>query len=169
MAVASLLAPATALADHGIAAAVRASGEPLAAPARHAPASAGLLAQVTSTPGSLELIGHSPLLNRGMNAAPAVKGDYAYIGSRTDGTHLNAGVLVVDVSDPASPQEELDGIGFLEGNSNVGDSRALERYPGRCARGRAAPEATGRERLVAPATAPAYPRYDFGSEELQRD
>jgi hypothetical protein len=39
-----------------------------------------------------------------MNAAPAVKGDYAYVGSRTDGNHLNSGVLVVDVSRPWSPQ-----------------------------------------------------------------
>ena len=39
-----------------------------------------------------------------MNAALAVHGDYAYVGSRTDGTHLNSGVLVVDVSDPASPE-----------------------------------------------------------------
>src|SRR5262249_29686850 len=42
----------------------------------------------TSTPpptGSFELIGHSPLLQRGMNAALAVYGNYAYVGSRTDG------------------------------------------------------------------------------------
>ena len=56
------------------------------------------------SPGSFELVGHDPLLSRGMNAALAVHGDYAYVGSRTDGTHLNSGVLVVDVSDPASPQ-----------------------------------------------------------------
>lgn len=56
------------------------------------------------TPGSLRLIGSNPLLNRGMNAALAVNGDYAYIGSRTDGSHPNAGVLVVDVSDPSAPE-----------------------------------------------------------------
>jgi hypothetical protein len=39
-----------------------------------------------------------------MNAAPAVKGDYAYVGSRTDGNHLNSGVLVVDGSRPSNPQ-----------------------------------------------------------------
>ena len=61
------------------------------------------MADLVSTPGSLELVGHSPLLNRGMNAALAVKGDYAYVGNRTDGTHLNPGVLVVDVSDPTNP------------------------------------------------------------------
>ena len=57
-----------------------------------------------SATGSLELIGHSALLSRGMNSALAVYGNYAYVGSRTDGTHADAGVLVVDISDPASPQ-----------------------------------------------------------------
>jgi hypothetical protein len=66
-------------------------------------------------------------------------------------------------------QEELDGVGFLEGNSNVGDAAALEPYPGQCAPGGAAPEAAAQPQLAAPATAPAYPRYDFGSDELQRD
>ena len=62
-------------------------------------------APTPSTPstGSFELIGHTPLLNRGMNAAPAVHGNYAYVGSRTDGSHADAGVLVVDISNPASP------------------------------------------------------------------
>jgi hypothetical protein len=55
------------------------------------------------SPGSFELLGHEPLMSRGMNAALAVHGDYAYIGSRSDGTHLNAGVMVVDVSDPSKP------------------------------------------------------------------
>ena len=53
--------------------------------------------------GKLELVGHEPLMNRGMNAALAVHGSYAYVGSRTDATHPNAGVMVVDVSDPAAP------------------------------------------------------------------
>jgi len=54
--------------------------------------------------GSVELVGHNPLLNRGMNAALAVHNGHAYVGSRTDGTHPNAGVMVVDVSDPSSPE-----------------------------------------------------------------
>ncbi|HVF53579.1 MAG TPA: hypothetical protein VNC78_08215 [Actinomycetota bacterium] len=53
--------------------------------------------------GALEQIGHEPLMNRGMNAALAVRGDYAYVGSRTDGLHPNAGLMVVDISDPAAP------------------------------------------------------------------
>jgi hypothetical protein len=58
---------------------------------------------VLGGPGAFDLIGHEPLRNRGMNAALAVWGDYAYVGNRTDGTHLDAGVLVVDVSNPSSP------------------------------------------------------------------
>ncbi len=55
---------------------------------------------------NFELVGHSPLLSRGMNAAPAVHGNYVYVGSRTDGQphHRNAGILVVDAADPAKPQ-----------------------------------------------------------------
>ncbi len=60
--------------------------------------------QPTPSTGSFELIGHTPLLNRGMNAGLAVYGNYAYIGSRTDGTHGDAGVLVVNISDPSHPQ-----------------------------------------------------------------
>lgn len=55
---------------------------------------------------NFELVGHEPLLARGMNAGLAVKGDYAYIGSRTDGQpqHRAPGILVADVSDPAAPR-----------------------------------------------------------------
>lgn len=58
----------------------------------------------TPSTGWFEVVGHSPLLNRGMNAAPAVHGNYVYVGSRTDGSHPDAGVLVVDISNPANPQ-----------------------------------------------------------------
>ena len=54
-------------------------------------------------PGKFELVGHNPLMMRGMNSALAVYGGYAYVGSRTDGSHANAGVMVVDVRDPAKP------------------------------------------------------------------
>jgi hypothetical protein len=78
------------------------------------------------TPGTsqdFELVGHEPLFDRGMNAALAVHEDVVYIGNRTDGSstcglgdprreelgidacpHPNAGILVVDVSDPSDPQ-----------------------------------------------------------------
>jgi hypothetical protein len=73
--------------------------------------------------GSIELVGHDPLMNRGMNAALAVHGDYAYVGSRVDGRANNAnhaGVLVVDVSDPAAP-EVVHEIG-LPDQGNSGES-----------------------------------------------
>ena len=55
-------------------------------------------------PGRFELLGHEPLMNRGMNAALAVKGKFAYVGYRSDGTHLNSGVMVVDIADPTKPR-----------------------------------------------------------------
>jgi hypothetical protein len=61
-------------------------------------------AAVEGPPGSFELVGHDPLLARGMNSALALHGTHAYVGSRTDGTHPNAGVLVVDLADPARPR-----------------------------------------------------------------
>ncbi|HKY55144.1 MAG TPA: hypothetical protein VJM08_12595, partial [Anaerolineales bacterium] len=64
----------------------------------------GTAAAPTPASGWFELIGHTPLLNRGMNAAPAIYGIYAYVGSRTDGRHPDAGVLVVDISNPTNPQ-----------------------------------------------------------------
>ena len=59
--------------------------------------------------GTLELVGHDPLWNRGSNSALVVHNDHAYIGSRTDEPkpHMNGttrGVLVVDVSDPSAPE-----------------------------------------------------------------
>src|SRR5918992_5869073 len=57
-------------------------------------------------PGSFKEVGHDPLMSRGMNAAIAIHGDYAYIGSRTDGGHQgqpHGGILVVDIDDPADP------------------------------------------------------------------
>jgi hypothetical protein len=54
----------------------------------------------------IEQVGHEPLMNRGMNAAIAIHGEYAYIGSRTDGGHEgmpHGGIMVVDISDPSDP------------------------------------------------------------------
>jgi hypothetical protein len=53
--------------------------------------------------GSFELVGHEPLMNRGMNAALAVHEGFVYVGSRTDGLHPNTGVMVVDARDPGAP------------------------------------------------------------------
>lgn len=72
-----------------------------------------------ATPANVELVGHDPLDNRGMNAALALYDHYVYVGSRTDASsvcvgptglpkgascpHPHAGILVVDVADPARP------------------------------------------------------------------
>ena len=56
--------------------------------------------------GVITQVGHEPLLSRGMNAAIALNGDYAYIGSRTDahdGTP-QGGLIVVDISKPSNPR-----------------------------------------------------------------
>jgi hypothetical protein len=82
----------------------------------------------TPSTGWFELIGHTPLLNRGMNSALAVYGNYAYVGSRTDGSHLNAGVLVVDLANPANPQVVYQ-IGPPEEGNPGQTSRELRVWP----------------------------------------
>jgi hypothetical protein len=57
------------------------------------------LTPAAAATASLEVVGKSPLDSRGMNAAVAVAGSCAYVGSRSD-----AAPLVVDVANPASPQ-----------------------------------------------------------------
>src|SRR3954447_6430936 len=71
-------------------------------------------------PGKFELVGHDPLLYRGMNAAIAVKGNYVYVGSRTDGSHPDSGVMVVNVHDPAHPS--IVGQIGLPNEGNPGES-----------------------------------------------
>ena len=76
-----------------------------AAGAQQATTAAPVATTVQRT-GSLTQVGHEPLMNRGMNAALAVQGDYAYVGSRTDGGHkgeADGGIMVVDISDPSDP------------------------------------------------------------------
>jgi hypothetical protein len=102
------------------------------------------------TPGTsqnFELVGHSPLLGRGMNAALAVYGDYVYVGSRTDGSsrcgrtdprreqtgidscpHPDPGVLIVDASDPGDP-EVVGEIGPPEQGLAGQTSRELRVWP----------------------------------------
>jgi hypothetical protein len=100
------------------------SGAALAISLSHTPAP---LAQ-GAAPGRLELVGSSPLLNRGMNAALALHGDYAYVGSRTDGTHPNAGVLVVDISKPSRPRV-VNQIGRPDQANPSESSRELRVWP----------------------------------------
>jgi hypothetical protein len=84
--------------------------------------------QPTPSTGSFELLGHNPLLNRGMNAGLAVHGNYAYIGSRTDGNHADAGVFVVDISTPTNPQIVYQIGPPAEGNPGQ-TSRELRIWP----------------------------------------
>jgi hypothetical protein len=84
----------------------------------------------SAPPGRLALVGHDPLLERGMNSALAIHGSYAYVGSRTDGTHANAGVLVVDISDPANPRVTGQ-IGPPEEANRGESSRELRVWPDR--------------------------------------
>ena len=79
--------------------------------------------------GSFELVGSSPLLNRGMNAALAVHGDHAYVGNRADGTHPDSGILVVDVADPRAPARSST-RSARPGAANPGEStRELRVWP----------------------------------------
>jgi hypothetical protein len=80
------------------------------------------------TAKNFTLVGHDPLMNRGMNAAPAMYGHYLYIGSRTDGSHPNAGVLVVDVGDPAHPNV-VNQIGPPDEGLPTMTSRELRVWP----------------------------------------
>jgi hypothetical protein len=94
---------------------------------------AGALAvagEVETASENFELVGHDPLLNRGMNAALAVHGDYAYVGSRTDGQpqHRSPGILVVDVSDPAAT-EVVHEIGPPDAGLIGETSRELRIWP----------------------------------------
>jgi LVIVD repeat-containing protein len=75
------------------------------------------------TPGTaknFKMIGHDPIFARGMNAAPAIFGDFLYVGNRTDGstscgvdesgepipgecTHPHAGIAIVDIGHSSNP------------------------------------------------------------------
>ncbi len=102
------------------------------------------------TPGTsanVTLVGHEPLFGRGLNAAPALFEDYVYVGNRTDGSsrcglgdprreelgldacpHPHPGILVVDVSDPASPQV-VDEIGPPYAGNISETTRELRVWP----------------------------------------
>src|SRR5918999_2262066 len=79
----------------------------VAAVALALPAAAGGKEKSKRTVAEIEQVGHEPLMNRGMNSAIAINGDYAYIGSRTDGSHAGqpqGGIMVVDISRPRRPE-----------------------------------------------------------------
>ncbi|CAA9279099.1 MAG: hypothetical protein AVDCRST_MAG57-3616 [uncultured Blastococcus sp.] len=102
----------------------------LLGPIAAAPASEGEAGPGDVASDGFELVGHDPLLGRGMNAALAVHGDHAYVGSRTDGQpqHESPGILVVDVSDPAAP-EVVHEIGRPDAAEIGETSRELRIWP----------------------------------------
>jgi len=80
-------------------------------------------AQASGTARNFQLVGHNPLSSRGMNAALAIFDHFVYIGNRTDGSsrcgvgdprgtttgldscpHVDPGILIIDVANPASPK-----------------------------------------------------------------
>lgn len=88
----------------------------------------------TGTParllGRFTLVGHDPLSGRGMNAAIAIAGDYAYVGSRTDGSegHPHPGVLIVNIADPQRPKVAGE-IGAPDAGNPGETSRELRAWP----------------------------------------
>jgi hypothetical protein len=78
-------------------------------------------ADADAAPGLFELVGHEPLMNRGMNAALAVHGNYAYVGARTDAKANNVnhmGLMVVNIADPTKPTIAKEMVAPLEGNKS---------------------------------------------------
>src|SRR5262249_37619836 len=81
----------------------------------HAFATSGIPPAIPGTSSNFELIGHNPLFHRGMNAAPAIFGNYLYVGNRSDGsntcpdgstgcTHVHPGILILNISHPSQPE-----------------------------------------------------------------
>ncbi len=87
------------------------------------------------TPGTarnVELVGHEPLFDRGMNAGLALYDDYTYVGNRTDGSadHPHPGIQVVDVADPSSPSVVGEfGTDFVSGANEGQTARELRVWP----------------------------------------
>ena len=87
---------------------------------------------------NFRLVGHHDLNARGMNAALAIHGDHAYVGSRTDGKGLagvatnanDAGILVIDISDPAN-LEQVGEIGPPHQGIEGQTSREMRVWPER--------------------------------------
>lgn len=80
--------------------------------------------------GTLDLAGHHDLGGRGMNSALAIVGDHVYVGSRTGGNHPDAGIAIVDVSDPFNP-EMVGMIGQPDAALPAISTRELRAIPGK--------------------------------------
>src|SRR5216683_2853419 len=77
-------------------------------------AAPGIPPAIPGTSSNFQLVGSNPLFNRGMNAAPAIFGNYLYVGNRSDGsntcpdgttgcTHVHPGILILNIADPTQP------------------------------------------------------------------
>ena len=102
----------------------------VAPPLPNAIAASTAASAAAPTAENVQLVGRNALYARGMNAAPAIYGNYIYIGSRTDASegHPHPGVLVVNIADPAHPSV-VGEIGPPNAG-NVGEtSRELRVWP----------------------------------------
>src|SRR5215472_15010455 len=70
-------------------------------------AAPGIPPAIPGTSSNFQLVGQNTLFNRGMNAAPAIFGNYMYVGNRSDGsntcpdgstgcTHVHPGILILN-------------------------------------------------------------------------
>jgi hypothetical protein len=124
-------------------------GSLVMAPVASAEVRVGAGGHVPGTSRGFTVVGHTPLANRGMNAALAVSGRYVYVGNRTDGSsrcgagdrrgpisgpdscpHINPGIQVVDTINPTRPRVVGEfGSEFATG-ANIGQtSRELRVMP----------------------------------------
>jgi hypothetical protein len=121
----------------------------LSIPTAQADVGVGTGGQVPGTASNFALVGHNPLANRGMNAAPALYRNFVYVGNRTDGSsrcgagdpripvtgpdscpHAMPGIAVVDVADPAHPATVGEFATEFTTGANLGQtSRELRVWP----------------------------------------
>ena len=119
------------------------------APPAHAQNGSDPGGHVPGTQSNFHLIGHTPLADRGMNAALALHGRYVYVGNRTDGSsrcgvgdprrdtdgldscpHVRPGILVVDTADPRRPAVIGEfGAEYATGENAGQTSRELRVWP----------------------------------------
>lgn len=104
----------------------------------------GVQATPPVTSSNFQLVGHNPLFSRGMNSAPAIFGNFLYVGNRTDSSdmcvpptgipetfgcpHIRPGVLIVNIANPAKPRVVGEIGPPLEGNVRE-TSRELRVWP----------------------------------------
>src|SRR5262249_26235773 len=99
---------------HAAAAAGPAGGVAAPGVATRGVAATGIPPAIPGTSSNFQLVGQNPLFNRGMNAAPAIFGNYVYVGNRSDASntcpdgttgcaHPHPGILILNIADPTEP------------------------------------------------------------------